>query len=93
MMGNVCGMTSSRVTGRSLPGLCHRDLIAGHWRFCTCLNTAGRADAETVGQSTTKQRQVFCRVETAGTDARPDLAGQSHECVETALAKEKCHEE
>ena len=39
------------------------------------------------------QREILCRVGTAGTGQRPDLAGEGHECVESALAKEKCRQE
>jgi hypothetical protein len=34
--------------------------------------------------------QRCCGVGIAGTDPRPGVAGQGHECVESAPAKEKC---
>src|SRR5208283_4196083 len=39
------------------------------------------------------QREVLCRVGTAGTGQRPDLAGKSHKCVKSALAEEKRRQE
>jgi len=46
-----------------------------------------------LGQSTAEQRQVLCRVRTARTGPRSGVAGEGHECAESALAKEKCCEE
>ena len=46
-----------------------------------------------LGNPSAVQRQVFCSVGIAGTGSRPDVAGEGHECSESALAEEKCRQE
>ena len=53
----------------------------------------GCAAAQALGQYVAIQREVLCRVGIAGTDPRPDMAGQGHKCVKSALAKKECRQE